>query len=198
MTADGRLFDSVAGQYAARRPAYPHGAVRWIVGSTPRRIADVGAGTGLLTGQLMQAGHHVIAIEPSPEMGAQLVASVPAAQLRPGTAEDLPLGPGEVDAVVAGSAFHWFDAERAVAEAARVLPVGGTLGLIRNIPDERCLGGRARRAHRILAAPAGSRRRPGAASRFHRGRRNDVPPSPAHDRPAAAGADDDLQLLPDP
>lgn len=137
MTEEGRLFDSVAGQYAARRPAYPHGAVRWIVGPTAHRVADVGAGTGLLTGQLMRAGHPVIAVEPSPEMGRQLLAALPTAQLRAGSAEDLPLGPGEVDAVVAGSAFHWFKAERALAEASRVLPVGGMLGLIRNVPDER-------------------------------------------------------------
>ncbi len=45
-----------------------------------------------------------------------------------GTAEAIPLGDEEADAVVAGSSFHWFELETALAEIHRVLRPGGTLG----------------------------------------------------------------------
>ena len=52
-----------------------------------------------------------------------------------GTAEALPLAAGSVDAVTVAQAFHWFDAEAAFAELARVLRPGGRVGLIWNARD---------------------------------------------------------------
>jgi len=50
-------------------------------------------------------------------------------------AEALPFAAGSLDAVVAAQAFRWFDADRALAELARVVRPGGRLGLIRNMRD---------------------------------------------------------------
>jgi SAM-dependent methyltransferase len=47
----------------------------------------------------------------------------------------LPFAAATVDAVVVAQAFHWFNAERALAELARVVRVGGRLGLIWNARD---------------------------------------------------------------
>jgi SAM-dependent methyltransferase len=77
----------------------------------------------------------VIAVEPLPEMRAILAAKSPGAELLDGTAEELPLGTASIDAVTVGQAFHWFDAERALAEIGRVLRPDGALGLIWNVRD---------------------------------------------------------------
>jgi SAM-dependent methyltransferase len=47
-----------------------------------------------------------------------------------GSAEDVPLESESVDAVFVGEAFHWFDADRAIPEIARVLRPRGGLALV--------------------------------------------------------------------
>ena len=78
-------------------------------------VLDLAAGTGNLTRALREQFAHVIAVEPDAGMRAQFDGEVLA-----GTAEAIPLADGSVDAVFVGEAFHWFDAERALAEIRRV------------------------------------------------------------------------------
>lgn len=127
-------FGGVADSYERSRPGYPLDTILWILRSC-RHVLDLGAGTGKLTRQLVEAGFHVVAVEPSAEMLEQLRAVVPEAESHVGTAEAIPLPDDHVDAVVAAQAFHWFDAPVALTEIARVLMSGGTLGLLWNIPD---------------------------------------------------------------
>jgi len=47
----------------------------------------------------------------------------------------IPLADGALDAVVVAQAWHWFHAERAVPEIARVLRPGGRLGVAWNVRD---------------------------------------------------------------
>ena len=137
LRARARSFGSVAAQYAAQRPGYPPDAVAFLLGDRPRRVLDLGAGTGLLTDVLVGAGHDVIAVDPAPEMLAQLSARLPGVATAVGTAEAVPIGDASVDAVVAGQAAHWFEPAPAAREIRRVLRPGGTLGLIWNTRDER-------------------------------------------------------------
>lgn len=125
-------FGIVAAEYDRGRPGYPPEALRWLLGEAPLDVIDLGAGTGKLSAALVHAGHRVVAVEPSPEMRAVLVRRVPAAQVVAASAEDTGLPQASADAVVAGSAFHWFDRSRALPEIARVLRPAGTLGLLGN------------------------------------------------------------------
>lgn len=135
--ARARSFGSVAAAYAALRPGYPADAVAFLVGDRPRRVLDLGAGTGLLSEVLVHLGHEVRAVDPSPEMLAELAARLPSVRTLVGSAEEIPLPDGTVDAVVAGQAAHWFDPPRAAGELRRLLRPGGVVGLIWNVRDER-------------------------------------------------------------
>ena len=52
-----------------------------------------------------------------------------------GQAEEIPAATSSVDVVIAQSAWHWVDEERAVPEVARVLRPGGRLSLVWTGPD---------------------------------------------------------------
>jgi SAM-dependent methyltransferase len=129
-------FGSVAAGYAAHRPDYPADAVAFLVGDRPCRVLDLGAGTGLLTGVLLAAGHQVVAVDPAEPMLAELRARYPQVPTHVGDAEGVPLPDGSVDAVLAGQAAHWFDPDPAAVQLRRVLRPGGVVGLVWNTRDQ--------------------------------------------------------------
>jgi ubiquinone/menaquinone biosynthesis C-methylase UbiE len=130
-------FDQAAEVYERARPEYPVDAVDWLLPPDAKVVLDLGAGTGKLTRALAARGLEVAAVDPSPNMLAQLSAAIPGATVSVGTAEDIPLADASVDAIVVGQAWHWVDQQRAIPQVARVLRPGGTLGLIWNMRDER-------------------------------------------------------------
>ena len=136
-TLQARSFGAVAGLYERGRPPYPPEALDWLLPPGVQRVLDLGAGTGKLTRQLAERGLDVVAVEPSDGMRAELARILPDVRALAGTAEEIPLEDGAVDAVLVAQAWHWVDPERAVPEAARVLAPGGTLGLLWNIRDKR-------------------------------------------------------------
>ncbi|MGY1837261.1 class I SAM-dependent methyltransferase [Blastococcus sp. SYSU DS0510] len=137
LQARARSFGGVAGSYAALRPTYPADAVEFLVGRRPLEVLDLGAGTGLLTEVVLGLGHRARAVDPSPEMLAELRSRRPGIETAVGTAEAIPVEDASVDAVVAGQAAHWFDPGPAARELRRVLRPGGVLGLVWNTRDER-------------------------------------------------------------
>ena len=77
-----------------------------------------------------------MAVEPVKEMADELRAAIAGVEVLEGTAESIPLPDGSVDAVTVAQAFHWFDAEAALVEIARVLKPGGGLAMVWNRRDE--------------------------------------------------------------
>jgi SAM-dependent methyltransferase len=132
-----RSFGAAAERYDRYRPGYAAAAVGWALGERPVRVVDLGAGTGILSRLLRELGHEVVAVEPDDRMRAQLSAVSPGVTALAGTAEELPLPDRSVDAVVAGQAYHWFDAARALPEIARVLRPGGVFAALWNDADHR-------------------------------------------------------------
>lgn len=129
-------FGEVAGDYAAARPTYPPEAVAWLAGASAREVLDLGAGTGKLTEVLVAAGHHVTAVDPSPQMLAELRERLPDVATHEGPAEHVPLPDAGFDVVTVAQAWHWFDQVAAARECARVLRPGGSLSLVWNDRDE--------------------------------------------------------------
>jgi SAM-dependent methyltransferase len=134
----GRSFGAFAEAYERARPEYPDEAVRWMTPGKPRLVVELGAGTGKLTRSLATDGRRVLAVEPDPRMRA-LLADLELDGVEPldGTAEEIPAPSGVADLVIAGSAFHWFDLDRALPEIARVLTPEGMLAFAWQGRDER-------------------------------------------------------------
>jgi SAM-dependent methyltransferase len=133
-------FAKEALAYARGRPEYPVALDQWLRDALQldedRTVVDLGAGTGKFTRRLLATGANIIAVEPVSEMLAQLTRILPDVAARSGTAENIPVNDGAVDAVVCAQSFHWFASKTALAEIHRVLKRGGRLGLIWNVRNE--------------------------------------------------------------
>lgn len=132
-------FGPAAALYDRVRPPYPAEAVAWALeplGAGSARVADVGAGTGIMTRLLVCMGHSVTAVEPDTQMRQILAAACPDVEVLAGAAEALNLPDASLDAAVAAQAYHWFDHSRAHAELARVIRPGGVFAAIWNDRDE--------------------------------------------------------------
>ena len=127
------------GDYEAARPSYPPEAVAWLVEhlriGAGSRVCDLAAGTGKLTRLLAPTGAQLLAAEPVEGMRATFHELLPEIPVVAATAEALPFAPASLDAITVAQAWHWFDAERAAAECARVIKPGGALGLVWNARD---------------------------------------------------------------
>ena len=130
------------------RPSYPVDAVDWIADAlltdaprtgSIRRVADVGAGSGIFTRLLLPrcdaVGARLFAVEPVANMRALCAAALPTAPVIAGTGEQVPVRDSSLDAITVAQAFHWFDAPVAFAEFARVLRPGGRVALFWNTRD---------------------------------------------------------------
>ena len=122
--------------YVKARPSYhPELLKRLKSRISTGKIIDLGAGTGIFTKQLVEAGLNPIAIEPVPEMRNKLADQLPSTEVRDGTAENTGLESNSVDVVIAAQAFHWFNYSSALAEIKRILVSGGLLVCVWNVRD---------------------------------------------------------------
>jgi SAM-dependent methyltransferase len=134
-------FDDQADRYDASRPRFAGQVVERLMASADLHpgewLVEVGAGTGQLTGALLEADLWVVALEPGPNMAALLADRFRnRAGLRVVNSlfENFDSGGQSFVAVVSANAFHWVDPAVSYAKAARLLHPGGHLCLIWNFP----------------------------------------------------------------
>ena len=99
-------------------------------------IADVGAGTGKFTKEILSyrrnVGDGIVAVEPT-DMRTNIADTMPSVEVLQGVSDDLPLDTASCGTLVAAQAFHWFSTIESLREFHRVIAPGGRLGLIWNI-----------------------------------------------------------------
>jgi ubiquinone/menaquinone biosynthesis C-methylase UbiE len=136
-------FDQRAEGYErGRRGAMHEAIIQRTLGLTlsfapsPRRVLDVGCGTGRLLRELARLAPRVEdlqGVDPAPSMvavAAEASAGDPRIQVRQGFAEQLPFDDGSFDLLVSSTSFdHWSDQLMGLQECARVLEPGGRLVL---------------------------------------------------------------------
>ena len=125
--------------YRLHRPGYPVGIVdlldRECGLGDGAVIADIAAGTGLLTEIFLARGFNVIAVEPNLQMReacATLASVYPQLRCIDGTAEATGLQDGSVHLITVAQAMHWFDLERTRHEFVRILCPAGRCAIIYN------------------------------------------------------------------
>lgn len=127
-------FGNVAEEYLKYRDDIPENLVKGLekrgVVITGSKIADLGAGPGLLSKILSDKGAIVDAVEPSEkliETGKKFVGEDPRIIFTQKYAEDTGLKSNTYDLVTVMRAWHWFDTDDAIKEIKRILKPGGHL-----------------------------------------------------------------------
>jgi ubiquinone/menaquinone biosynthesis C-methylase UbiE len=139
MTKHAEKFNGRIAEYERYRLRYPAAVIEILTTRCGLRrvdlVADIGAGTGMLSELFLENGNAVVAIEPNDEMRAaceQLASAWPGMTVKNATAEATGLEDASVNYVAVGRAWHWFNRESAVAEFRRVLKPGGWVVLVSN------------------------------------------------------------------
>jgi SAM-dependent methyltransferase len=131
-----RSFDAVADLYDELRPRYPDSLFDDLLarsGAPPHaEVLEIGTGPGVATLPLAERGCRIVGLEPGPnlaEMARSRLAGFPDVEVRETTFEDAELASERFDLVVAASAWHWVDPEIGLEKTARILRLGGSLGV---------------------------------------------------------------------
>jgi SAM-dependent methyltransferase len=131
-------FGRRSADYAAHRPGPPASFYEHLNERRPllgADVLDIGTGPGVAAVELAARGARVVGLDISAK---QIAAAVEVAQARGvaercrfgvASAEATGLPDASVDLMVALQCWHWFDRERAPAEARRVLRRGGVLAV---------------------------------------------------------------------
>jgi SAM-dependent methyltransferase len=175
---ESQSFGEAADQYERARPTYPVELVDALMTDSPRRVLDVGCGTGK-AGRLFAArGCDVVGLEPDARMAD--IARGHGLLVETSTFEEWDAAGRTFDLVISGQAWHWVDPWLGATKAAAVLRPEGRLGIFWNyvhldeemraaltavyranaltMLDEYALGTRARDAHAFRDALASGRR----------------------------------------
>ena len=90
----------------------------------PALVVDLGCGTGLSTRAWSGRAERVVGVEPNPAM-LDAAGAAPGVEFRQAFAQQTGLDDGCADIVTCSQSLHWMDPEPTLAEAARILRLGG-------------------------------------------------------------------------
>lgn len=132
MSDSTERFTTRVDDYAKYRPVYPREIVDAILsGLRAPVVADLGAGTGISSRLLADAGAIVYAVEPNAAM-RRMLSGRDSLRVVNGTAEHTTITASSVDVVTAFQAYHWFEPDRVLAEARRITRAGGRFAAVWN------------------------------------------------------------------
>ena len=124
-------FYNKANEYAIGRPTYPEEIIKKIkelgIGKHST-IADIGAGTGLLTRMLNELDCMILAVEPNIEMlneCKKYCSTLTNIEYINAPAESTQIKEHSLDLIIIAQAFHWFDKDLCKAEFKRILKDNG-------------------------------------------------------------------------
>jgi len=130
-------FEQMAAEYASARPPYPASVYRALtdigVIGAGTRVLEIGAGTGLATREVLEAGSAVVALEPGPELARLLREAVPQASVVVARLEEADLPVGSFDSVIAATSMHWVDLSMGLPKLHATLRPDGLLAVWRNV-----------------------------------------------------------------
>ncbi len=134
------IFSAKAEKYARYRWDYAPKAIRRIFELTGidagSLVADIGAGTGILTRHFVGKCQLVYAVEPNRPMRAlaeQSLREMSGWQALDACAEATMLPPHSLDLITVAQALNWFDPQPTRHEFRRILKADGWLAAIRNV-----------------------------------------------------------------
>ena len=132
-------FNDKVSEYRKYRPDYPSEFINYLIKDVGIHgdaiLADIGAGTGILTQQLGNKVKKIWAVEPNRQMGRacqEYCSDLGNFTLVGGSAEETGLPNQSVDYITAAQAFHWFDKGKTKSEFQRILKSHGKVILVWN------------------------------------------------------------------
>ncbi|MDO8970528.1 MAG: class I SAM-dependent methyltransferase, partial [Saprospiraceae bacterium] len=141
------IFTTKAEKYARYRWNYSEQTIQTIFDVTqisPEScVADIGAGTGILTQHFIGKVKQVYAIEPNEAMrqlASRSLAAQAGCQIIDGRAEVTTLPDHSVDLITVAEAFNWFEPQPTRDEFIRIVKPGGWLAKLHNYGTDKELG----------------------------------------------------------
>lgn len=117
-------------RYDRARPTYPDELVADLLAGNPRRVLDVGCGTGIASRLFQGDGRTVLGVEPDRRMAA--VARRQGVEVESGRFEDWDPQGRRFDLIISGQAWHWVEPTVGPGKAAEILNPGGRIGVFWN------------------------------------------------------------------